>query len=92
MKNHRNFSYGRIDRVLENGNTTTIKKLEAADWDEILFEATYPMAKLHYIDHRLGLDITADVYSPFIPLDEKNSGLPCTIYSFSIKNKTKIYN
>ncbi len=72
-----------------SGKNTIIKKLEAADWDEILFEATYPMAKLHYIDHSLGLDITADIFSPFIPLDEKNSGLPCTIYSFSIKNKTK---
>ena len=47
------------------------------------------MAKLHYIDHRLGLDITASIFSPFIPLDEKNSGLPCTIYSFSVKNKTE---
>ncbi|MEY4054132.1 MAG: hypothetical protein RL034_1050, partial [Bacteroidota bacterium] len=52
------------------------------------FEATYPMAKVHYIDHSLGLDITASIFSPFIPLDEKNSGLPCTIYSFSVKNNT----
>lgn len=71
-----------------SGKKTTIKKLEASDWDEILFEATYPMAKVHYIDNSLGLDITASIYSPFIPLDEKNSGLPCTIYSFSVKNNT----
>ena len=70
-----------------SGKKTTIKKLEASDWDEILFEATYPMAKVHYIDHGLGLDITASIYSPFIPLDEKKSGIPCTIYSFSVKNK-----
>ncbi len=70
------------------GKKTVIKKLEASDWDEILFEATYPIAKVHYIDHSLGLDITASIFSPFIPLDEKNSGLPCTIYSFSVKNKT----
>ncbi len=72
-----------------SGKKTIIKKLDASDWDEILFEATYPMAKVHYIDHRLGLDITASIFSPFIPLDEKNSGLPCTIYSFSVKNKTE---
>jgi uncharacterized protein (DUF608 family) len=46
------------------------------------------MAKVHYIDNSLGLDITASIYSPFIPLDEKNSGLPCTIYSFSVKNNS----
>lgn len=71
-----------------SGKKTIIKKLAEDDWDEILFEATYPMAKVHYIDHSLGLDITASIYSPFIPLDEKKSGLPCTIYSFSVKNNT----
>lgn len=71
-----------------SGKKTIIKKLAEDDWDEILFEATYPMAKVHYIDHSLGLDITASIYSPFIPLDEKNSGLPCTIYSLSVKNNT----
>ncbi len=71
-----------------SGKKTIIKKLVEDDWDEILFEATYPMAKVHYIDNSLGLDITASIYSPFIPLDEKKSGLPCTIYSFSVKNNT----
>jgi uncharacterized protein (DUF608 family) len=60
----------------------------AEDWDEIVFEATYPMATIRYIAKDLPVEITANVYSPFIPLDEKKSGLPCTIYSFSILNKS----
>jgi uncharacterized protein (DUF608 family) len=32
------------------------------------------------------VEIVADIYSPFIPLDDKNSGLPATIYSFHCKN------
>ena len=87
-KNIRPIEQGFAFKIV-SGKKTIIKKLDASDWDEILFEATYPMAKLHYIDHRLGLDITASIFSPFIPLDEKNSGLPCTIYSFSVKNKTE---
>ncbi len=74
---------------IETEGKAIIKKMEAGDWDEIVFEATYPMAKIHYIDHHLGIDISADVFSPFIPLDENNSGLPCTIYSFTIKNNHK---
>ncbi len=70
-----------------NGKTF-IKKMQADDWDDIVFEATYPMAKLRYIDKLLPLEITADIYSPFIPLDDKNSGLPATIYSFHCKNKS----
>ena len=87
-KNIRPLEQGFAIKIVED-TKTVIKKLEASDWDEILFEATYPMPKIHYIDHSLGLDITATIFSPFIPLDEKNSGLPCTIYSFTIKNKTQ---
>jgi non-lysosomal glucosylceramidase len=71
------------------GNKTILKKMESADWDDIVFEATYPMAKIRYIDKQLPIEISAVVFSPFIPLDEKNSSLPCTIYDFTIKNKSK---
>jgi len=71
------------------GSKILIKKMEPADWDDIVFEATYPMAKIRYIDKQLPVEITADVFSPFIPLDEKNSSLPCTIYSFQFKSKSK---
>ncbi len=74
---------------IETEGKTIIKRMEAEDWDEIVFEATYPMAKIHYIEHHLGIDVSAEVFSPFIPLDENNSGLPCTIYTFSIKNNLK---
>lgn len=73
---------------ITTGGTTVIKKMEAADWDEIVFEATYPIAKIRYIDKQLPIEITAEVYSPFIALDDKNSGLPATIYSFSLKNQS----
>lgn len=71
------------------GNTIIVKKMESTDWDDIVFEATYPMARIRYIDKQLPVDITADVFSPFIPLDEKNSSLPCTIYAFNINNRSK---
>ncbi len=71
------------------GGKTVVKKMEAADWDDIVFEATYPKATIRYIDKTLPIEISAEVYAPFIALDEKNSGLPATIYTFSIKNKSK---
>ena len=74
---------------IQVGDKTYFKKMIADDWDEILFEATYPMATIRYISKDLPVEITANVYSPFIPLDEKKSGLPCTVYSFSIKNNSQ---
>ena len=87
-KNIRPLEQGFAFRITVDG-ASIIKQMNEADWDDIIFEATYPMAKLHYIDKKLPVSITADIYSPFIPLDEKNSGLPCTIYSFSIHNTSR---
>ncbi len=72
----------------EVNGKTIIKRLQSEDWDEIGFEATYPMATVHYTDSQLPVTLSAKIYSPFIPLDEDNSGLPATIYSFQITNNS----
>jgi non-lysosomal glucosylceramidase len=63
-----------------------VKNLSAEDWNEIAFEATYPMATIRYTDAHLPVTISLQVYSPFIALDEHNSGLPATIFSFHVHN------
>ncbi len=71
---------------IEYAGRSVKKRLQAEDWDEISFEATYPLATVRYTDKDLPLEILMEVYAPFIPLDEHNSGLPATILSFQIKN------
>jgi len=73
---------------IKTAGKTIIKKMQADDWDEIIFEATYPLATVTYVDKQLSIEIVAEIFSPFIALDEKNSGLPATIYSFRINNKS----
>ena len=72
---------------------TVIRKFEAKDavagvWKEIAFEATYPVATIRYIDDTLPVEISLQVYSPFIALDEQDSGLPATIFSFHVTNRS----
>lgn len=73
---------------IEMDGKTIVKKLHEDDWDEIAFEATYPMATVRYIEKDLPLSITLRACSPFIPFNEDDSGLPCTILNFSIENKS----
>jgi uncharacterized protein (DUF608 family) len=68
-------------------NKTIIRKLEESSWPEISFEATYPMATIRYIDPALPVEIVLEAFSPFIPLNEDDSGLPVTILSYKIINK-----
>jgi non-lysosomal glucosylceramidase len=84
-KNIRPLEQGFAMKIKYNGNTIT-KRIHQDEWDEIKFEATYPVAVVHYIDSKLPLEIKLVAFSPFIPLDEDNSNIPVTIQSFEIKN------
>lgn len=72
---------------IEMEGRTIMKRLHADDWEEVSFEATYPMATVRYVDSAVPISITMRAYSPFIPLNEEDSGLPATILSFNIENK-----
>lgn len=69
--------------VLVNGKSL-VKQLRAEDWKEVKFEATYPVATITYTDPGFPLTVVMKAYSPFIPLDADNSGLPATVFSFSL--------
>jgi len=71
---------------IELDGRTIIKKLQADDWEEVSFEATYPMATIRYLDKNLPVAITLRAYSPFVPFNEDDSGLPCTVLSFLVEN------
>src|SRR6476620_9850298 len=71
---------------INDGNTTIIKELKEEDWDEVLFEATYPVATIHYINKDLPVEIILKAGAIFIPLDADNSALPATVFSIDIKN------
>ncbi|GAB2777791.1 non-lysosomal glucosylceramidase [Rhabdobacter roseus] len=74
---------------LDYDGKSVVRQFRADDWAEIAFEATYPIATLHYTDPALPVAVRLEAYSPFIPLDEANSGLPATIFSFSVTNTSE---
>jgi non-lysosomal glucosylceramidase len=55
-----------------------VKELECA--------GEYPIAELRYRDPVLPAEVTLEAYSPFIPLNAKDSGLPVIIFDFEIRN------
>ena len=55
----------------------------------IEFSGEYPIAELHYADPALPLQVTMEAFSPFIPLDSKNSGLPAIIFNLTATNPTE---
>ena len=83
-------------RVLEQGfairftyaGKTVIKELKEEDWEEIIFEATYPVASIKYIDTDLPFSVTVNAGALFIPLDADHSALPATVFNITVTNKS----
>jgi uncharacterized protein (DUF608 family) len=75
---------------LEYDGKKVRRNLCADDWEEVAFEATYPVATITYSEKHFPFEVVLQAYSPFIPLDEDKSGLPATIFSIGIKNNTSV--
>lgn len=82
------FEQGFAVKILMDGKEF-IKQLREEDWDEITFTGTYPVAEIKYTDSSLKVSIKMEAFSPFIPLDDKNSSLPSSIFSIKIINESQ---
>lgn len=69
-----------------NGSSIVTKRFHYSDWENIYFTATYPVATIRFTDQNFPVEVEIKAFSPFIPGDEINSGLPATIQDLSIKN------
>ncbi len=58
-------------RLQELYSLPFVRPVEAIEYD-----AQYPVARLRYLDSALPVDVTASVWSPFVPLDARSSGTP----------------
>ena len=53
---------------------------------QIEFVGEYPIAEIRYKDPSLPVQVRAEVFSPFIPMNSKDSGIPAIIFEFRVKN------
>jgi uncharacterized protein (DUF608 family) len=57
--------------------------------DKIEAEAKFPFTKLKYIFDNIDIEVELEAFSPFIPHDSKNSGLPTAFFNFTLNNKSQ---
>ncbi|MCX7919190.1 MAG: GH116 family glycosyl-hydrolase [bacterium] len=70
------------------------KRLQAKQWwfngiEQVEFVGEYPIAEVKYTDSELPVEIKLNAYSPFVPQNAKDSGIPVAVFEFTVKNKTK---
>lgn len=52
----------------------------------ITFDGRFPVARLTYLDSDLPVEMEAEVFAPFVPLDSRASGTPGFYVGFTVRN------
>ncbi len=55
-------------------------------FQKCVFKGEYPFGEAQITDLSIPLHVTLNAWNPFIPLDDKNSGLPCAILEYTFHN------
>jgi uncharacterized protein (DUF608 family) len=50
------------------------------------FRGEFPFAEVRFADPAVPLDVSLVAWNPFIPLDDKNSGIPCAVLEYTLHN------
>jgi uncharacterized protein (DUF608 family) len=58
-----------------------LQRLESAT-----FTGEFPLARVDFHDHRLPVDVRLDAFSPFIPHEPDDSGLPAAVLRYTVAN------
>ncbi len=51
-----------------------------------VFKGEYPLGEARLTDASVPIEVTITGWNPFIPLDDKNSGIPCVILDYTFHN------
>jgi non-lysosomal glucosylceramidase len=54
------------------------------------FRGEYPLAFVEWIEPALPVRVALEAYTPLIPLNPDDSGLPCAVLSFTLTNTTAV--
>jgi len=71
--------------IVEKDGKTLAKTLDR-DFGTVEFAGEYPLGLVRYRDEGFPLSISMQASSPFIPLNAKDSALPATLFSVTVRN------
>jgi uncharacterized protein (DUF608 family) len=57
-------------------------------FEKCLFKGEYPFGEARISDSSVPLDVSLHAWNPFIPLDDKDSGIPCAILEYTLHNSS----
>ena len=81
-------------RVQAEGDAPVVRALQTSDagafkkMPSLTFTGEYPLGTYRFQEPALPVEVSLEVFNPFIPMDLKASAIPCAIYTVTAKNPT----
>ena len=66
-----------------------VRRLDRTGFPGVRFEGEYPIGRVTYRDPAFSVAVQLEAFSPFIPLDVRNSSLPATLLRFRLENRSE---
>jgi len=70
-----------VVRVLQTSSVGPFSAMES-----LSFQGEYPFGWYNFVDCKLPVNVKLEAYNPLIPMDLKNSAIPCAIFRITVKN------
>jgi uncharacterized protein (DUF608 family) len=87
-----NYAKRAVKKQVRHGFTLIVgdvaRSLDKNGFKDVTFNGQYPVATVGYSDESAPVSVAMRAYSPFIPLNAKDSSLPATVFEFEVKNTT----
>ncbi len=75
--------------AIESGSGMSMRPLNQA-FGKVEFIGEYPIATVRYQADDLPIQVQMEAFSPFIPLNAKDSALPATVFHVTLKNTSNL--
>ena len=72
--------------IVESGGKTVAKRLNGQDFPDVACASEYPIGLVRYADKAFPVSAEMEAFSPFIPLNAKDSALPATLFQITLTN------
>ena len=73
-----------------SGGTAQYFKLDSTGFSDVSFLGQYPIGTVNYSDPACPVAVRLEAFSPFIPLNAEDSGIPATVMEFTLTNPSAI--
>ncbi len=64
------------------------RALDLTGWDQVRFTGRWPVGVIDYASEKCPLKVRLEAWTPFIPLNLKDSSLPVTVLEYTVENPT----